>query len=89
MPLSPSFGKPERFKFDIYNIVRKLKIQRIGMVQQKEQFVFCYTMVLDEAERLGLHWSDSSDDDDISRDLETTILSSLSSRQLRELNYIS
>jgi protein tyrosine phosphatase len=33
----------KRFNFNIYNIIKQLKNQRIGMVQRKEQYVFCYT----------------------------------------------
>jgi len=43
-----------RFNYDIYNTVKELKAARIGMVQRKEQYMFCYQAVLDEAERLKL-----------------------------------
>lgn len=43
-----------KFNFDIYNTVKDLKSSRIGMVQKKEQYVFCYQAILDEAEKMNL-----------------------------------
>ena len=33
----------DKFDFNVYNIVKQLKMQRIGMVQNKEQYIFCHT----------------------------------------------
>jgi len=44
--LSKSQEERERdvkFDFNIYNIVKQLKNMRVGMVQRKEQYRFCYT----------------------------------------------
>eukprot|EP00026_Physarum_polycephalum_P004129 Phypoly_transcript_04146.p1 GENE.Phypoly_transcript_04146~~Phypoly_transcript_04146.p1 ORF type:complete len:580 (+),score=86.30 Phypoly_transcript_04146:82-1821(+) len=41
-------------KFNLYNTVLKLRRQRPGMVQQQEQYVFCYEAVAEEAEHMGL-----------------------------------
>ena len=35
------------FDFNIYKIVKQLKNLRVGMVQRKEQYRFCYTAVRD------------------------------------------
>lgn len=47
------------FPFEVYNTVKKLKGQRIGMVQNKDQYEFCYTMLLKEAEDLGIRMGES------------------------------
>jgi len=47
-------------KFNLYNTVLKLRRQRPGMVQQQEQYVFCYEAVVEEAEELGLIQRDGS-----------------------------
>jgi protein tyrosine phosphatase len=49
---NPNLENPE-FNFNIYDIVKKLKHYRVGMIQRKEQYVFCYSTILEEAERLG------------------------------------
>lgn len=41
-------------KFNLYDTVLKLRKQRPGMVQQQEQYIFCYEAVAEEAEHLGL-----------------------------------
>jgi len=41
------------FAFEIYNIVKELRKQRTGMVQQPEQYRFCYEAILDESKKLG------------------------------------
>eukprot|EP01111_Echinosteliopsis_oligospora_P010483 TRINITY_DN3271_c0_g1_i1.p1 TRINITY_DN3271_c0_g1~~TRINITY_DN3271_c0_g1_i1.p1 ORF type:complete len:553 (+),score=93.08 TRINITY_DN3271_c0_g1_i1:96-1754(+) len=47
-------GDGETLKFDLYSTVRKLRNQRPGMVQQMEQYLFCYEAIAEEAEELGL-----------------------------------
>jgi protein-tyrosine phosphatase len=42
------------FNYDVFNTVKELKTVRIGMVQRKEQYIFCYQALLDESERLKL-----------------------------------
>lgn len=42
------------FQFDVYNVVKLLKQHRIGMIQKKEQYVFVYQTVLEEARKLGI-----------------------------------
>jgi protein tyrosine phosphatase len=42
------------FKFNVFNTVKQLKSQRAGMVQKREQYVFCYHTILAEAQALGL-----------------------------------
>lgn len=41
-------------RLNLYNTVLKLRRQRPGMVQQQEQYIFCYEAVAEEAEELGL-----------------------------------
>eukprot|EP01113_Clastostelium_recurvatum_P013307 TRINITY_DN1701_c0_g1_i1.p1 TRINITY_DN1701_c0_g1~~TRINITY_DN1701_c0_g1_i1.p1 ORF type:complete len:482 (+),score=60.55 TRINITY_DN1701_c0_g1_i1:133-1578(+) len=41
-------------EFNIYNTVQRLRQQRPGMVQQQEQYLFCYEAIAEEAERLGV-----------------------------------
>ncbi|PRP85959.1 receptor-type tyrosine-protein phosphatase F-like [Planoprotostelium fungivorum] len=41
------------FQFEIYNTVKELRKQRTGMVQQPEQYRFCYEAILDESKKLG------------------------------------
>lgn len=45
---------PITARFNLYNTVLKLRRQRPGMVQQQEQYVFCYEAVAEEAENMGL-----------------------------------
>jgi len=52
----PNLENPN-FNFNIYDVVRKLKECRVGMIQRKEQYVFCYSTILEEAERLGFKFS--------------------------------
>ncbi|KAL0481195.1 tyrosine-protein phosphatase non-receptor type [Acrasis kona] len=42
------------FNFNIYNIVKALKCNRIGMVQRKEQYVFCYNTIQRWLDKDGL-----------------------------------
>jgi len=44
----------DQFNFDVYNTVKDLKTCRIGMVQKKEQYTFCYQAILEEAESMNL-----------------------------------
>lgn len=41
-------------RLNLYNTVLKLRRQRPGMVQQQEQYIFCYEALAEEAEELGL-----------------------------------
>jgi len=41
------------FQFEMYNLVKELRKQRTGMVQQPEQYRFCYEAILDESKKLG------------------------------------
>lgn len=47
-------NKQVPFKFSVYNTVKQLKAARYGMVQKKEQYVFCYTSILSLAQELGI-----------------------------------
>jgi len=44
----------EPYKFDLYSTVMELRSQRTGMVQQPEQYRFCYHSILDGCKELGL-----------------------------------
>lgn len=48
------------FKFNVYNMVKALKSMRLGMVQKREQYAFCYTTILMEAMELGVVAKDDS-----------------------------
>jgi len=44
----------KQFDYNIYNVVKELKRHRIGMVQQKEQYAWCYKVVQEEAKKYNL-----------------------------------
>jgi protein tyrosine phosphatase len=46
-------NKKKEFNFDVYNTVKQLKQQRIGMIQKKEQYIFTYQTILEHAQHLG------------------------------------
>jgi len=48
------------FAFDLYNTVLELRRQRAGMVQQAEQYRFCYEVLLYETLRLGISSSEDN-----------------------------
>jgi len=41
-------------EFNVLQTVLRMREQRVGMVQTKEQYVFCYKALLEEAQKLGL-----------------------------------
>jgi len=41
-------------EFNILDTVLKLRAQRVGMVQTKEQYMFCYKALLEETQKQGL-----------------------------------
>ncbi|GAM25942.1 hypothetical protein SAMD00019534_091170, partial [Acytostelium subglobosum LB1] len=60
-----------RIDFNIFNIVKNLRKQRPGMVQQLEQYLFCYATIADELrerdsnnEGINNNNNNSSDEDD-------------------------
>jgi len=48
----------EPFQFNIYETVVQLRKQRTGMVQQPEQYRFCYEAIVRGSEKLGLIFDD-------------------------------
>jgi len=41
-------------EFNVLETVLKMREQRVGMVQTKEQYIFCYKALVEETEKLGL-----------------------------------
>jgi len=54
----------EPFPFEIYKTVLELRKQRSGMIQESEQYRFCYQVLLYEAERLGMKFPSTKTEDD-------------------------
>jgi len=50
------------FVFDVYNTVLGLRKQRTGMVQQPEQYRYIYEVLVHEAEKLGMKFSETEDE---------------------------
>ena len=46
-------NKKKEFNFDVYNVVKQLKQQRVGMIQKKEQYVFTYQTIYEYSQSLG------------------------------------
>lgn len=71
---------PSYFAFNIHSIVQELKRARVGMVQDKDQYKFVYTTILEGSKRLGYVFSDSLQEMDSERE------SSLSSSNSFSIN---
>jgi len=41
-------------EFNVLQTVLRMREQRVGMVQTKEQYIFCYKALLEETQKLGL-----------------------------------
>jgi len=57
-------NKTESLEYDLYNIVLQLRKQRNGMVQQPEQYKFCYETVIDGVEVMGVKLKEKSNNTD-------------------------
>jgi protein tyrosine phosphatase len=45
------------FEYDLFTTVKKLKLARMGMVQTKEQYLYCYKVLADEAMNRGVKFA--------------------------------
>eukprot|EP01080_Neovahlkampfia_damariscottae_P008788 gene8788-736_t len=46
-------NQKQEFNFDIFNTVKQLKQQRVGMIQKKEQYVFTYQTIFEYSKLMG------------------------------------
>lgn len=53
--------RSEKFDFNIFRVIKELKNHRIGMVQTKEQYMFCHQVLLEEALSSGYQFDSDSD----------------------------